>query len=478
MLMKPHDLKRGMYPIFMIAMLALRLFFWISPSHETQMIGSYLWPSIVAAMALLMACRLRGMSKSGIVSICLALWFWVSCVLNGDYYLTYNLHFIVGVTLTFGLGFPLFFTLEASEKGRWFDAVSGFYVGAMVILAGLGVYVVLTASSIGTPLSENAIKVTKGRLSVFGMHPNEIASAMSLGLFLAIRLILKTKHIAWKLVYGLGGCILCLAIAFTVSRTSILISAAGVSVAVFLWCMARLAKRKLLVRVAVSGTAMAAVLILLSGMMLGNIFSLPQKLPGIVAGLAEEAQETPATALAPAPTAAPTAEQTAAPTADPTEAPKKKAQIAVRDIMDDLGTFSARTEIWQAGLQYIKDRPITLLIGSADSDVARVPNRYLGRNVYHMHNTWMEMLLLTGVPGSLMYLFLILSVLWAGFRLLRAKGQAVHMQYLAIVPVFPLINGLMEIYPCVSGNVVDIMFFIVCGALISAAEGQKSGATK
>lgn len=91
-----------------------------------------------------------------------------------------------------------------------------------------------------------------------------------------------------------------------------------------------------------------------------------------------------------------------------------------RDVARNLGTFTGRTEIWASGLNAIKEKPCILLFGMTDGQAARVP-LVLNREIYHMHNTWLEMLLLGGVPGLVLHLWLCVLVVTRCMRLFFAK---------------------------------------------------------
>ena len=83
------------------------------------------------------------------------------------------------------------------------------------------------------------------------------------------------------------------------------------------------------------------------------------------------------------------------------------------------------------------------------------------------HNGLLEMLLQAGIPGLVMYLFLMGRMLLAAARQFFNQKLPSWQRMLAAAPVIMLINILMEIYPCVSGNVMDMMYMVLAGAVIA-----------
>lgn len=449
--------QQSIYVLLVMAMLALRLFFWLSPSHESRMLAAYLWPGVVAAIAILVWRRFGSMPRSAGVSLCLAAWFVVCCVLGGDHYLEYNLHFLLGTAITFGLCYPLFVLMDGKARIGWLTIVAICYTCMMTALAAVGVFAAIAGVPIKSPFSDLTVGIQiNNRLWAFGMHPNEVGSALSIGLFMALMLCFQGRNAVSKLLAAAAALVICTAIAFTASRTSIVTSAAGLGAAAFWWLWTKLPLRHQVWRGLISLAAMALVLILSCAILLGNLFALPQRLQGFKTGSVAVMDGA-------------VAEGTEAQPAGGQSVPDAERIVTDRSITQDLSTFAFRTEIWQAGLQYIKDRPITLLIGSSDGEVARIPNRYLGHDVYHLHNSWLEMLALTGVPGVLMYLYLMVTVLVSSVRLFVDRTVRTEHKFLAVVPILLLLNGLMEIYPCVSGNVMDMMFLVICGAVVGLA---------
>ena len=143
--------RERLYVIFLLLLMALRLFFWASPDHQIKMTPAFVWPMVVAAAVLLIADRrLRG-SRPAQAAMLLAGWFAATTLINGDHYLEYNLIFLCGVVATFGLFFPMALTAERKEKAV--TALAAGYGLIMTFVALLCLYFCATGAELRSPFS-------------------------------------------------------------------------------------------------------------------------------------------------------------------------------------------------------------------------------------------------------------------------------------------------------------------------------------
>ena len=450
--------KGSLYTLFVAGLLVLRLFFWFSPGHEEKINMTYLWPAVIAALVLVITSRRGGMPWSMRITLCLTAWFFISCVINGDYYLEYNGRFMLGIFMSLGLCYPVLLNAEGEGRSARLSGLAMCYVALMAGLALASLYTAVFNAPLSTPLSDQTLGVREGRLYVFNMHPNEVACSLSIGLFLAVMMALKTGKPLPGALYLLAGLVIYAAVAITVTRTVMITVSLGLGACVYLLVMKLVPFCR--------DTAKAATGVLLAVVTAAVSFAGFNPTVDLITGLSGQGARGWMTAAS---------AQAAVPAEEP--APPAETQIEDRSLIKDLSTFTGRTEIWRAGMDYIKQRPITLLIGSPDSEVARIPVRSIGRTVYHMHNVLIEMLLLTGIPGLTLYLCLILMVLKGAFQLFFAADTPIYLKFLAVIPPLLMVNGFTEIYPTLSGNVMDMMFFVVSGAVVGFA-AERKGAGK
>lgn len=442
------------YLILIGFFLILRIFFWFSPEHAEKMNLVYLWPMIVAAVALLLASRHAMLPKAFYLLATLFVWLLFSCAVNGDPYLVYN-HTFIQYLFTGMIGFFLVIpTLRNGRPEDGFRRLATLYCLLMLLLAGLGLFSALTGTPIQTQLSDRAIYVASNRLYFFQYHPNEAASAMTIGAMLLLYLALQSRSWPLKVLQVLGALLLGIVIALTGSRTSMILTALSFGAFAFWMVWSRPVRRARWARWPLSLAVFSAVALL------GYLF-IAQSI-GVVASLTLKI-ETVTHPVAASEAAASAEIETGAPRAAQTEVVH---MYAARQQFQDLGTLNMRQEIWQTGLDYLKENPKALLFGVPDNVISRIPAS-AGRPESHMHNAYLEMLLMGGIPGILLYLGYLAIVLRACWRLAFRKESTLAHRLLAVIPVLIALNGLTEIYPLFSGNVMDMMSFAISGAVIT-----------
>lgn len=453
-----HEGRRGKaYLLIIMAVIALRLFFWFSPGHADKISMTYLWPLAIAMLVYALCARTRRDGRDALIAVCLAAWLWLTCALNGDPYLQINGRFMLGAALTFAVCYPAFSLLAPDDGRRWFGVLAAFYTALVTAFALLCLYVAATRVPFTTPLSDLSIHTIYLRLYAFGYHSNECACAFAIALFMAVYLMGALKNIICKALCAVAVIILYAAVAITVSRTAMIIVSVALAAALYLLLYRALSKTRLWVRLAAS-VACAAVVFMAA-------LSLFNPVINLIDGTLEKTE-------APAP-AAYTAPLVKASASGMTVAGAQSSSLQTREILSEIGTFTKRTYIWESALKYIKQNPRILLTGALDSDVSRVPMLYLDYEIYHMHNVYIEMLMLAGIPGLLAYLWLMLVILRACARLLLAPGLSFAMRFLAFVPPLLMLNGTMEIYPGLSGNIMDMMYMLISGAVVCFARDKR-----
>ena len=443
------------YLIVICLFLVLRLFFWFSPSHADKINMVYLWPLAIAAAVLMVAQRLLPLKWQYVLPPLMAGWLLFSCVVNGDAYLIYNRTFILGIFLSNISFFLVIPSLPAENRERGLRGLAALYCGLMLIIAILGCSVAFTGRSFTTVLSDESIHVSQNRLFFFRYHPNEAGSALVVALYLALYLFAVWRKALVRILLVLAGGILLLPIALTGSRTAILLACAGIGIFIFWAIYAYAFRSRIWLRWLVGLAAVAAVVV---GMYIGLNASVD-----LIAGAAQQRSVQSTAEPAAAPEGA-TAAASDAETAQQTDQVLKA--ISSRVQLEDIGTFNMRVGIWKSGLNYLKAHPLTYLFGVPDHRVARIPQE-VGRSEMHMHNAYLEMLLLGGIPGLILYALYLLLLVYSGHRLAFYRESSWGRRFLAVIPLLLAVNGVTEIYPMFSGNVMDMMYFAVSGAVIA-----------
>lgn len=421
------------------------------PGREVKVISAYLWPAVVALTGLTALLLAPKSSVAGFVGLGMALWFVVCTVANGDLYLEFNRRFVAVMWMTYGLCLPLMLLLDSKARESWLERITAVYGLFMLVLSLLCVYAAWTNQSILLPGMEGDIGISKKRLYALCKHPNEIGCCMNLSLICWLFLMMRSRKPLIKTLCVLSLLPQVFAIALTASRTSIATAALVLGTASMVGMTAAIRKHRTWMRWLTGTCAFVAAAAVALWMMNALIPDLMQQ---------KDSFRAEAVLI-----------QTArAEESKPEIQANQGSQFEHRDFTVGLGTFSLRTEIWQAGIQYLQDNPRTLLLGATDGQVSRIPNRYLGRDVHHMHNSWLEMLLQTGIPGFLAYVFIIVRMLWAAAKQFFCLQKPSWQRFLAAAPVVMLVCTMMEIYPCISGNVMDMIYMLLAGAVIALDE--------
>lgn len=451
-----RSIRHDWYVAFISLVLMICTFFWFSPSHGEKISYIYLWPAAIASAVLLLAHNPGLRRLCFLLPPCMALWLWVGCVVNGDAYLTYNRGFILGVFLSFVCLFWLIPSLSSERRERGLQWITLLYCALMLILASFGLYAALTGNAFRTPLSDESIHLVGSRLFFFRYHPNEAGSAFVVALYLLLYLFASYKKRLLRIVFVLTGAAFLWVIGFTGSRTAIFLAAAGVTVLVFMAIEHFLFPNRVWLRWMVGLFVGAVVMVALYfGICLSTTLvakATPQATENAsqqnVATIMGEVKITQATVVR---------DEHALQTED-----ARALQF------QDISTFNSRAEIWRSGLDYLKKHPLAYLFGVPDNIVARIPQQ-VGRAEMHMHNAYLEMLLLGGIPGLVMYLFFLAGLAYSGIRLVIHRELNWGLRYLGFVPFLIAANGVTEIYPLFSGNVMDMMYFVIAGAVITFA---------
>ncbi|MEG1891152.1 MAG: O-antigen ligase family protein [Clostridia bacterium] len=443
----------------LLVILLLQVLFCLSPSHQQKIEPVFLWPMAIAllSLALCQFYREGRLLWDLFPALGIVVWMYLSRALNGDPYLQLDLHFMLAVLLGFGVFYSAPFLPKRMALPRYFGILAKAMVCLLSAISCVALYCTFTGTSIGSPFADLQLSALQGRLFFFSMHPNEFACCLSIGFFFAICSSMDAKRLWAKLLWGLMALCLWLCVSATVTRTVMISISIGMGMLAFVLVLHALRKRGSLCKIGIATLSLLCAAVLCFGLF---SFATSDLFIKSTAGAQDASTQAQAD--------------------DTLEPADRKTLLEQRSLVKDMGTFTGRKAIWQAGLQELKARPITLLIGMTDAAVARIPNKYTERNAYHMHNAWLETLLLAGIPGLALYLCLMLRIAYCCIKLFFSEGAPLSQRALAIVPAILMINALMEIYPSYSGKLMDLLFFLVSGVVVilaspkSAAENEVS----
>ena len=143
--------------------------------------------------------------------------------------------------------------------------------------------------------------------------------------------------------------------------------------------------------------------------------------------------------------------------------PTKNAQDT---LANDMASLNGRTYIWSAAVQALRDNKTITWWGTEYSGT--VISVYAPRNVEHSHNSWMEVLMRTGIPGLLIALVFTVISAASGAKLILSPRTELWKKMVAMMTMCVMVAGFLEPYlfgPRTFYHVIDVIFFFCTGYL-------------
>ncbi|MEG1524369.1 MAG: O-antigen ligase family protein [Clostridia bacterium] len=284
-------------------------------------------------------------------------------------------------------------------------------------------------------------------------HPNIVGMIGVVCIFLAVYLVIQSKHIWSRILYGVCGLIIFCTVAVADARTAEAAIAIMLGLIAFTLVRSVLLKRKTVARVLI-GILVAAAIAVISY----EANSL------IVRGFNTITSHY---AVAHVPM-----ENSESETVQNTESVSPPPAVN-RPIVENIGSFNGRTTIWKAAINEIKKDKSILLVGTSPAfveEIMSISGTLQGRN---LHNAFLQVFVATGVIGALLVLAFLIVLMIASFRLFfSASAEKSADCILPALLVGILITALMEsylfLYPM--AHFVNVWFFLVAGYVCRNAE--------
>lgn len=153
-----------------------------------------------------------------------------------------------------------------------------------------------------------------------------------------------------------------------------------------------------------------------------------------------------------------------------------------RSAISRLSTFSDRTLIWSGAIEVFKDKPIGLFRGYAMDDVMWEIIKYDPRGMGHMHSGFMEVLVLTGIPGTLAMIAFSVMLIISAVRVFFSKSElvsAAHKVMIAAVAAMFFMNifdSLLFINRT-NTDAMNFFFALFCGYIFEIDDKVKEQKT-
>ena len=149
--------------------------------------------------------------------------------------------------------------------------------------------------------------------------------------------------------------------------------------------------------------------------------------------------------------------------------------ITQKSLGADMFSLNNRTHIYLAALKGLKKSPYLLLIGTDKTNVHISP--YLWGSVAHCHNSWLEILYYSGIPGLAIALILTYFALRSIIRVLFSRRIVTSMgtKILAVLCAMLLAHGLIEPFLFTGlAEPINFFFLLIVGYLWEASAGSAS----
>lgn len=464
--MKSDTLERSREKWFVFNSLGLLLiytgsiFACIAPHQWDQFY--YMWFVLLGAS--LMTCFAVFGKKSRKTEVKLlaafSIWLVISRALNGDVFLYWDSRVVFDITVT-----SFFVTaaliLPSDKRKKVLDAFA--IITTVLCLGGaiLGLYTVVTGKLMRNPLTEWYLCTMLGdRLELFDASPNVCGNWLFCGIMFLIYLFFRFKNPAFRVFAVVGALIEYDALAMTDSRSSMLgfaVSAAMLAALLLFKCLK------------IKKTQYKVVALVLTLLVAGPLcymgFSGMRHMMGIATiGYAEKNGVGDAYLLGKVSEPVYMAENLSCRvlSAEQTES---------EGIFDDNRGFedSGRLKIYKTAIMSLKDDPARLLRGCLSENVMDTTNPYLTREHAHMHNSYIQVLHLAGLPGLIIVIAFTVLLLIDAVKLYFSENIKADMAVKSILLILPgmFIYNMLETSMFAFFDLRSMVLFLAAGAVIA-----------
>ena len=469
----------------------------------------------------------------------LAFWLWylLTRVLTGD--IGVEGEFVRTLELLIGFLFlPLGLLLNRKQREHLLDLVCVVTGLFYFVLGVLALYVFLMRTELINPITEGYIAYASEneftRLAVMDQNPNVTGLWFMMGFFLMIYAFSRSKKLYLRIPIVLAGIVDYLCIALSYSRNTKFTVSVGLAMLVVLLLLRRFKEKKKNVRIIAVVLAMVVMVpcVYESFNVSAELFgkwsasvtesdstseeeSEPKELKGTSASSpallgahvftnenklsstakenawVDEPDENGEWGYGPWMDAVEDPDQPEGPWADPdlemeTSFPSEEPKLFTDTRgLKSVGELNGRIYIYQSIPITFQSEPLRMLIGSSEEDLMHYTNempRYKDNNreMQHMHNSWLQALMLTGIPGFLLTAAFTVLLVRRMIRFYFSKNPkaALQIKILTIPVTAVLMYHLLETGIFIFTDVRACYFFLLAGMVIAWSRELEPGQKK
>jgi len=483
MLSKYKNIRNSLYDLwerlYLFALVCIYILYMLSPAQLPFWNYGHAICNRLYILVLLSYFLFRGFraGREALLMLALCLWILVSRFLNAKGGEVSDL-WLVRENLICFLFLPGAMICSAGKRRKMMDlfaVISGVYFS---IVAAVGVFAAVRQTLVRCPWSDTMMIAEfsgkMGRLSVFGCNPNTVSLWFFLGIFFLAYLFCRSKWL-WRIPIIIGALINYFALTLTYSRNSMLAFALCFALLTVLMALRLLRGRKPAVK------ALAAVLLICVFAPLSYLsFNLSSDVLALISSEAvSQRAEVTVIEDAASPMSMHGFDFRAAPlSAGSIEKGKGAAYSAAQDskptFSDKRGLEdSGRIPIYKSGILTLKKDPIRLIRGCAFGDKMDIAHTVLSKPYDSFHSSYLQLLVVTGIPGFLLALAFLLSVAMKAAALFFSEDSGADFS--AKVLTLPLVGivsyNALESAIFFDTSVRTLSFFLLAGAAVAVWDG-------
>ena len=416
--------------------------------------------------------------------VALWIWFWFSRALNGSPFLDQDFQHFYEVALILPF-FTLGPGLMKAERRRFLDWLS-IVLGSFYFLIGI---IALAAFPHRTmyafPILGGKIGITRdagyARIYFFENHPNVTAYWYLISLFLMIYQFFHCKRKLWRVPIVFTAAVDYLIIAITYSRSVRVCMGMTFALLTAVLLLRTVQSKPRLLRIALVFPVSVLVLVAAyegSALCADMMATLSYRITDIQAPSEatwqstepeETVQEINHSVIRPVQLSLGKKETPAA-----VGLAGGLVQSDPRQKTGDLNTLSSnRIDIWLGAFQTIKKMPSILWKGHLCNNIMPIAHQFMtpdgeGRMPVNFHNTFIEILMLTGLPGLMLALFFLVSVLYQATRFLFRSEVPLDLRTL----VFPVLSTIpyFLLETCPPRDIRLLFYLLISGFVVGYAK--------
>lgn len=391
------------------------------------------------------------------------LWVFLSIVLNEKFYgsMLDNRSYIDSLAIQLFVCFPLGYVLAGGQRQRFLTGLMRLSIFLVACACIIGLYAAFTGQYWEPWANMNyGIGIypkmdgdgSLHRLTIL-CHSNSVGIIAGLTLLISLYRVIVSRHFIEKLLCGLAGVCLYLAVALSVSRTAMLAVSAGAGLFALRWMLIKLKGVKKRAAVSLSILGAAAVILVCF-----FLFTPVTRISNSIISSAPS-DYSPASS-----------QQT-----DSASAPAEEESAIMQRPMIDPGLFSGRPYIWKTAISTFGSNPRLWLFGYSPSEVGNQVGPLINIWTTQMHSSFVQVLIASGLPALLAFLgflvLLMISCLRQYFRLSAEDGGAGYLPAILFpICLFAFMESFLIIYP--DPYFAGLWFFVLAGYLCSTNDNK------